>query len=101
MMGVKGKILCICRILLEWVGNACNAVTQIHGGNLKMAAKKTGEEATNSTDETTCKCENLIEMGFHRCSDNVIYITYLCEDCQKVLIKKYKLELIGELKYGA
>ena len=48
---------------------------------------------------TECACENLIEIGFHRSKDDVVYITFLCQDCQRIKIKKFELKLLGEMKF--
>lgn len=45
-----------------------------------------------------CKCDNKIEIGFHRCKDNTVYITYLCSDCQHIIIEKLKLEKVDVVK---
>jgi hypothetical protein len=73
----------------------------------KRMVKKTNEEfeklndAPEVTPEVdTCACDKLKEIGFYRCQDDMIYITFLCQDCQKIIIKKYNLVPVGELKYG-
>jgi hypothetical protein len=103
----KIRFLClISRVLDTYV---CNAVTRILGrGRIRgKMARKTNEEFNklNDAPEVTlevsiCACDKLVEIGFHRCKDDVIYIMFLCEECQKIRIKKYNLTLLDEMKYG-
>ena len=66
-----------------------------------MTDTPTDEVSTEetSTEDTRCACKDLIEMGFHRCQDDMIYITYLCQGCQKLKVRKFKLEFISEMNF--
>ena len=62
--------------------------------------EKTENATSEKIEETTdCTCADLKEIGFHRCQDDMIYITYLCQGCQKIKIRKFKLEFVSEMKF--